>query len=127
MKQLTVSSPNADVDVASNDSSGRMLYRIRRHAYVMCSCRLDGGDCVAINRVWQQILFHNWCRSVFSVSAVAPSRQRYAGCCDAERLGDAKDGGVGVGDVNFVRSMERPGHSILFVLAPDFVVPIDWM
>lgn len=111
MKQPTVSSPNADADVASNDSSGRMLCRIRRRAYAMCSCRWDDGDYVAIGRVWRQILFHNWCRNVFSVSVVASIRPHFA-ASDVERLdGAVVDGAAGVDAADFDRSAEPPGRS----------------
>lgn len=107
MKQPTVLSPNADADVASSDSSGRMLCRIRRRVYAMCSCRSDDGDYVAIGRAWRQILFHNWCRNVFSVSVVASTPPHFA-ASDVERLdGVAADGAVGV-DADFDRSADRP-------------------
>lgn len=107
MKQPTVSFPNADVDEASNDSFGRMLCRIHRRVYAMCSCRSDDGDYVAIDRVWRQILFRSWHRNVFWVSVVAPTRQRFVVHCGVERLDDAVDDDAAVVD----DAAERPGHS----------------
>lgn len=63
--------PNADVDVALNDSSGKMLYHIRKRVCEVCSHRSDAGDCAVEGHVWRQILYHNLYRNVFSAFVVA--------------------------------------------------------
>lgn len=71
--------PNADVDAASSDSSGKMLCHIRRRACAVCSHRSDAGDCAVEGHVWQQILYHNLYRNVFSVSAAVLLQRHFDG------------------------------------------------
>lgn len=66
-----VLSPSAGADGASSDSFGKMLFRTRTRGYAVCSRRSDAGDCAAEGHVWQQILYHNLYRNVFSASVVA--------------------------------------------------------
>jgi len=88
-RQRMVLFPNVDVDATSNDSFGRMPYRIHTHVYAMYNCRLDVGDYVAIYHVWQQILCHNSGRNVFLVSAVDwPQRHSVVAPAVAEQRPD---------------------------------------
>lgn len=61
---------NVGADATSNDSSGKMLCRIRKRAYAMCSRRSDDGGCAAIGHAWRRILCRTMRRSVFSVFVV---------------------------------------------------------
>lgn len=71
--------PNVGADGASSGSFGKMLCRIRTRVCAVYSRHSDAGDYAVEGHVWQQILYHNLYRNVFSVFVVAPIQPHFDG------------------------------------------------